>query len=135
MELFENIKRIKDKIEPANAAAQAGYSALNAELKTLESLPVVNASPYWLNGEYLYLVHPQTPEKKRHRQYIGNDPERVEEALLRVTRGKRIKELRRERRRIDRQVSAAFRAFLRGVSYLERVVDNVSHAKLEGGDK
>jgi hypothetical protein len=135
MGIFEKIEEARNKIEPANGAAQQGVAALNAELQSLEALPKVNASAYWLNGVYLYLVHPKTPEKARHREYIGNDPERVEDALQQVKRGKRIKDLIRTRRKIDRQINAALRALMRGVTYLEKAADNVSHAKLGGGSK
>lgn len=135
MDLIKNIEEIRDNIAPAALKAKAGYAALNAELSTLEALPVINASPYWLNGEYLYLVHPKTPERARHRKYVGNDPERVKEALQQVSRGKRIKEIVRVRRKIDRQVNAAIRALVRGVTFLEKAADNVSHAKLGGGGK
>lgn len=134
MDLIERLNLIRQKIELASREAQTGYSALQDELKSLESLTPVTVAAYWQNGVYLYLLHPKSNDRPRHREYVGNDPARIAEALSLVSRGKRIKQLLRVRRECEKQVKSALRAFNRGVTFLERVADNVSHAKL-GGDK
>jgi len=57
----------------------------------LEAAGVTEATPHWRkrNGEpkYLYLIHPQT-NGQRVREYVGADPDKVQEALARVERYK-----------------------------------------------
>lgn len=102
------------------------HGAITAQIKSLDGEDTLNASPYWLNGVYLYLVHPQTPEKKRWRQYVGNDPARVEKALQRVSRSKRHARLSKEKCEMERRANCLVRQLTKSI--------NLSQGKYQQGD-
>lgn len=58
------------------------------EIAALEDAGIVEASPYYRDEQYLYLIHPTQPDGSREREYIGNKPEKVQAALSRVERFK-----------------------------------------------
>ena len=61
-------------------------SAIEAEIEELEKSGISNASPWWKQGKYLYLVYKTDDDGNRQRQYIGSEPAAVEEALARIER-------------------------------------------------
>lgn len=102
------------------------HGAITAQIKSLDGEDTLKASPYWLNGEYLYLVHPKTPERARHRKYVGNDPERVKEALQQVSRGKQHARLSKEKREMERRANCLVRQLTKSI--------NLSQGKHQQGD-
>jgi len=71
--------------------------ALAARSQELEAAGVTDASPYWRKRDgkptYLYLVHPQV-DGERVQEYIGADPGKQAEALVRVERRKQHRALK-----------------------------------------
>lgn len=62
------------------------------EISDLERAGLANASEWWKDQKYLYLVYP-TQDGQRLRQYIGSDPEEIAKARAKVERYKRWVEL------------------------------------------
>lgn len=91
---------------------------LENQLQKLGALKVVDASPYWLNGLYLYLIHPKRKGQKRVRDYVGNDPQRVAEALAMVERGRQAKQIRARITQLKNQHTRAQSLFSEAVSIL-----------------
>jgi hypothetical protein len=67
---------------------------LEAEIQELEDAGIARAAfrscrnPHYREDKYLYLIYPTQPDGSRKREYIGNKPEAVQEALARVERFK-----------------------------------------------
>ena len=61
---------------------------LEAEIQELEDAGIAGANPHYREGKYLYLIYPTQPDSSRKREYIGNKPEAIQEALARVERFK-----------------------------------------------
>jgi len=59
---------------------------IKAEIETETAKGITNASPYWREGKFLILVHPQIQGSKRVREYIGADPAKVQEAMNKIKR-------------------------------------------------
>jgi len=59
---------------------------IKAEIDEVTARGITNASPYWREGKYLILVHPQIQGSKRVREYIGSDPEKCREAIDKISR-------------------------------------------------
>ncbi|MET1077516.1 MAG: PAS domain-containing protein [Pseudomonas sp.] len=76
------------------------------EYQALETCPRVAATPYWHLQRYLYLIRPQR-EGKRIREYIGSQPERINDALAAVRREQRFQEVSRELQQIEGQIRTA----------------------------
>ncbi|MDH1055776.1 MULTISPECIES: PAS domain S-box protein [Pseudomonadaceae] len=76
---------------------------LLAEFEVLQDSPRIAATPYWHQQRYLYLVRPQK-DGKRVREYIGAQPERINEALAAVRREQRYQEVCRELQDIEEKI-------------------------------
>lgn len=78
-------------------------ASLDAKIDTLEEAGTVEASEYWRQGKYLYLIHPTTGGH-RVREYIGKDAAKVQAAQDRVDRFKKTRILRKDRDGIAAQL-------------------------------
>jgi hypothetical protein len=59
---------------------------LQIHAANLVELGIVNASTYYRDGIYLYLVHPTASDGSRQREYVGKDPSKIAAALARIAR-------------------------------------------------
>lgn len=75
---------------------QASTAQMEVAIKALENQGIKNATAYWMGQQYLYLNHPTTGGKKRKREYVGNNPAKVKDALERIKRFEQHKELTAE---------------------------------------
>ena len=57
--------------------------ALTQRVTDLEQAGIVDASPTYKDGKYLYLVSPMI-DGQRRREYVGSDPDKIAVALGRI---------------------------------------------------
>lgn len=100
--LGHKVERISEQLD----CLKALRLNLMAEYQALEVSPRVAATPYWHQQRYLYLIRPQK-DGKRVREYIGAQPERIDEALAAVRREQRYQEVCRELQQIEGQIRTA----------------------------
>ncbi len=81
-------------------------SHLLTELEQMSDLPRIDATPFWHQGRYLYLIQPQI-NGKRTRRYIGSQPDKVKDALAAIRRHQRYEQIQQELQQIDSQIRAA----------------------------
>jgi hypothetical protein len=67
-------------------------NTLDAQAEELQTAGTIEATPYYRQGKYLYLIGP-TVGGYRERQYIGNDPAKIDAALDAVRRHRRRQEI------------------------------------------
>lgn len=72
-------------------------SRIDDEIVALLKAGMVEGSPHYRDGKYLYLVYPTKEDGSRFREYVGCDPQRIADALERVERFKRWIYLRKLR--------------------------------------
>jgi hypothetical protein len=82
-------------IAPAAAAALDRYYALVEQIQVLEAAGITNASPFYRDEKYLYLVHPTAPDGSRQREYIGANASKQTAALARLDRYRQHQDLTR----------------------------------------
>lgn len=82
--VFEDARKACAAVMATINALEAQYHQLEAHRVCLARLPMEDASPYWHEEKYLYTIG-KTVNGRRPRQYIGNKPEKVEEALARIS--------------------------------------------------
>lgn len=75
---------------------QEQIALLTTRVKDLETLGVSDASEYWREGKYLYLISPMNNGHRR-RQYIGSNPQKVQEALDSIDRFKSRRQVLEQR--------------------------------------
>lgn len=78
-------------------------------MEALKAAGVPNYSLYWLN-DYLYLAHPKTASRPRHRTYVGPKPELIEREYAAIKRKKQYKQLKLERKAIECRAHRVTRA-------------------------
>ncbi|QQD20353.1 PAS domain S-box protein [Oceanospirillaceae bacterium ASx5O] len=81
-------------------------SHLLTELEQMSDQPRIDATPFWHQGRYLYLIQPQI-NGKRTRRYIGSQPDNVKDALAAIRRHQRYEQIQQELQHIDSQIRAA----------------------------
>ncbi len=100
--LGDKVERIHDQLERLKVLR----THLLSELDDMRQLPRVDATPFWHQGRYLYLIEPQK-NGKRKRQYVGSDPEKVKLALSAMRRQQRFLQVQQELAQIDHQIRNA----------------------------
>jgi hypothetical protein len=84
----DEITEYPDLIAEQIRALLEKRDALKAEIQELEDAGIAGANPHYREGKYLYLIYPTQPDGSRKREYIGNKPQAIQEALARVQRFK-----------------------------------------------
>ena len=91
---------LMDDMEAKLAAAQEKmrkmremYNRVQAEMTELQRLGLIYAGVTFKAGKYLYLVYPAKDGEPRKRVYIGQEQEKVKEALDGIERGQKYLEL------------------------------------------
>lgn len=85
-DLLDSIDALPGAIEEQIQNLFKQRDQLIQEITELEELGIVQATPHYREGEYLYLIHPTQPDGSRKREYIGNKPHNIKVALDRVER-------------------------------------------------
>lgn len=78
----QKIKYILTGLEGLNVAAEQ----LRTEISHLEKAGYCNATEWWKDGKYLYLIYPTDAHGNRKREYIGACSRAVNEARARINR-------------------------------------------------
>ena len=71
---------------------------LDNQMNEVQARGMVQATPYWRDQRYLYLVHQQL-DGQRKREYIGKDKHKQAAALQRVENGHQYQKLDQEHKR------------------------------------
>lgn len=120
----ENTTREKlNSIETSLKALESSIAEIEQEIQVLDQKDLSDASEWWKDGKYLYLVYATDKAGKRKREYIGSDPKQIAEAReriaeyhwranLKVTRARWKDTTREARYHIDRALSAFSRVQL-----------------------
>lgn len=64
-----------------NAASE--MLELEQQVHAIEDQGMTDATPWWKDGKYLVMVHPQK-DGERVREYVGADPSKVQVALCKI---------------------------------------------------
>jgi len=117
------------------AAAQVDIDSIAHRMEVLKRAGLVYASPFWRKDaagveRYLYLLHPQIPGVKRRRDYVGCDPERIQEANAGIERAKEYEELKKQLQVHTTCIAHAHDGLANAVRYLKRPIPReVSHGR------
>lgn len=81
---FATMRRMLAEAGKTLDGLEKRHTELDDERKRLEKLPMSDASPYWHEEKYLYLIH-RTVDGFRARKYVGCKPDKVKAALDSIT--------------------------------------------------
>ncbi|MHB8473227.1 MAG: hypothetical protein ACYDC8_10390 [Gammaproteobacteria bacterium] len=71
---------------------QTRYEALSKQKHTLLETGIIDATPYWHQGKYLYLIYP-TKDGKRQREYVGADQRKCAPIIAALRRAQRYQQI------------------------------------------
>jgi len=83
---------ISDKVATALLCLREKHEDLLREKWEIKRLGIVEATPYYRDGKYLYLIYPMV-NGERKREYIGGDPEKIQDALDKIERKDRYNQV------------------------------------------
>lgn len=89
------IVSILDKVETGYRSLMNHQTELQAELDEIERLGYCDAKPYYRDEKYFYLIYPMK-NGERKREYIGSDPEKIQDALDKIERKSRHDEIEKQ---------------------------------------
>lgn len=96
LEVSEKIRQRRDE-----------WNRVQAQLLALKKQGLTYAGTTWKNGKYLYLVYPSKNGEPRKRVYVGQDEEKVREALAGIERGEQYLKLEERAEWLQRQSQLA----------------------------
>lgn len=118
MGLINQLSRLAAGVVSALDAAKQTRAALAGEIAALERAGIVNATPFWNKGKYLYLSYPMHRGVRR-REYIGADQDKIAGMLAKIERFKQHRALSSELEALDAAFQSSFRALKGFCSALE----------------
>jgi hypothetical protein len=84
----------------------AQLALLQAHAAMLVELGITDASTYYRDGVYLYLVHPTASDGSRQREYVGKDPAKIAAALARINRREEHNQVTRQIKEIENRLNS-----------------------------
>jgi hypothetical protein len=66
---------------------------LDQQMAALKKQGLIYANPHWREQKYLTLLYPTKPGEDRRREYVGKDPQKVQDALQAIQRAKDYEQL------------------------------------------
>lgn len=109
MGLINQLSRLAAGVVPTLDAAKQKRAALARKIAALERAGIVNATPFWNKGKYLYLSYPMHRGVRR-REYIGADQDQIAGVLAKIERFKQHRALSSELEALDAAFQGSFRA-------------------------
>ena len=99
---FERLGQALETSQEVLGQLSAHRKKIAERMAQLEKQGMVKASLSWAQDRYLYLLYPTQAGEKRRREYVGNNPARVKDAVKRVQRYKAYEQLKEQADNLDR---------------------------------
>jgi hypothetical protein len=90
-EIVQQLKYLEKSIKELEEQRKTIFDHMTA----LENQGLIYASTYYRNEKYLYLIYPMV-DGKRKREYVGCDPQKIEDAKVGIARGHEYDRLKRQ---------------------------------------
>ncbi|MGO9375208.1 MAG: hypothetical protein ACLQBD_24360 [Syntrophobacteraceae bacterium] len=84
-DLADKIRAEASKLPELIESLARKYREILTRMHELKRAGLIYAKPYYRQGKYLYLIYPMK-DGQRRREYIGADPEKIQEALQAINR-------------------------------------------------
>jgi len=85
---------------------QARHESLSKQKDALSEAGIIDATSYWHQGKYLYLIYP-TKEGKRQREYVGADQRKCAPIIAALRRAQRHQQIEVRLQRLETQLREA----------------------------
>jgi len=85
---------------------QARYMALSKQKHALLETGIIDATPYWHQDKYLYLIYPMKGGQRR-RDYVGADPRKCAPIIAAVRRAQRHQQIEVRLQHLETQLREA----------------------------
>jgi hypothetical protein len=102
------------------AKLSAAKTDLAERMAAIKRLGLIYASPHMKDGKYMILLYPIQPGQPRRRTYVGKEPQKVQEALEAIQRGKDYAELSQQAERLESTLASGYRGLQDAVRELGR---------------
>jgi len=79
-DLADRMRAEASKLPELIESLSRNYREITTRMNELKRAGLIYAKPHYRQGRYLYLIYPMK-DGERRREYIGADPEKIQEAL------------------------------------------------------
>ena len=93
---------------------------IERDMRKLKNNGLIYANQYWRDDRYFYLLYPTKSGERRRREYIGTDPERINEARQGIERAKLYDRLKQRLAALDSAVTRAAHMLASSISELKQ---------------
>ena len=84
-DLADRMRAEASKLPELIESLSRQYREILTRMHELKRAGLIYAKPHYRQGKYLYLIYPMK-DGERRREYIGADPEKIQEALQAINR-------------------------------------------------
>ena len=119
---IENLEALAAALPDRIAQLDTAKNELDAKMRALKEQGLIYASEHMKDGKYLVLVYPMQPGEARRREYVGKDPQKMQEARAAIQRGKDYDMLAQRSRRLESILSDGLSSLQDGLRALTRAI-------------
>jgi hypothetical protein len=119
---IENLAALAAALPDRIAQLDAAKNELDGNMRALKEQGLIYASEHMKDGKYLVLVYPMQPGKARKREYVGKDPQKMQEARAAIQRGKDYDMLAQRSKRLESILSDGLSSLQDGLRALTRAI-------------
>lgn len=119
---IENLAALAAALPDRIAQLDTAKNDLDAKMRALKEQGLIYASEHMKDGKYLVLVYPMQPGEARRREYVGKDPQKMQEARAAIQRGKDYDMLAQRSRRLESVLSDGLSSLQDGLRTLTRAI-------------
>lgn len=110
--VFSRLNHQMGALDAALRSIEKKYLILTARMIQLEKAGITDATPFYQQGKYLYLIHPMR-KGKRLREYIGSDVQKRRDAEVKIANTKIFREYFSTLTSLELQAQTILRALQR----------------------
>jgi hypothetical protein len=98
---IESLSAVAASLPGCIAKLEASRAEIAGKMDALKGRGLIYATEHMKDGKYLTLLYPIQPGEPRRREYVGKDPQKMQEAREAIQRAKDYEALAAQAKRLD----------------------------------
>lgn len=98
---IQSLSAVAASLPGCIAKLDASRAEIAGKMGALKDLGLIYATEHMKDGKYLVLLYPIQPGQPRRREYVGKDPQKMQEAREAMQRARDYEALEAQAKRLD----------------------------------